>query len=75
MYIISVCHGEYDDYTDTPVAVVSTQEEAELVAEALEKKESPYFDTIMTPIFPFCRNFYRDFNFGINIQKVPVVSI
>lgn len=71
MYIISVCHGEYDDYTDTPVAVVSTLEEAELVAEALEKKESPYFDNIMKDGFQF----YRDFDFGTNIQKVPIVSI
>ena len=71
MYIISVCHGEYEDYTDIPVAVASTLEEAELVAEALEKKESPYFDNIMTPVFPF----YHDFDFGTNIQKVPVVRI
>lgn len=71
MWIISVCHGEYDDYTDVPVAVVPDQITAVLIQEALENLKQPYFDQIMKNGLEY----YADVDFGVNIREVPFVLI
>lgn len=72
VYIVSVCHGEYDDYSECPVAVCETRESAELIAEALENRVQPYFNEIMTNGFEH----WIDFDFSVNVnQPIPFVKL
>ncbi len=71
MWIVSVTHGEYDDFTDTPVAVAPDYDTACLIGDALEKKEQPYFNQIMKNGFEH----WIDFDFGVNLQEVPLVQL
>ena len=71
-YIVLICHGEYDDYVECPVAVTADRASADLLAEALEQKKSPYFEDILeTKGFKY----WRDIDFSTNIVESVYVEI
>ncbi len=46
VYLIEITHGEWDDYTHTPVFVCETETEAQLICEAIENRYISYISKI-----------------------------
>lgn len=45
-FVISGTWGEYDDYTQVPMFVCNSVDEANLFCEALDNKERPFWDDV-----------------------------
>lgn len=46
-YAVVFCEGEYDDYFEDTLCVVDTKIEAELIADAIQHRDQPWFDLLM----------------------------
>lgn len=46
-YVISVTYGEYDDFNSIPLFVCMMDVERDLFLEALNNRESPYYDKVV----------------------------
>jgi len=46
-YAVVFCEGEYDDYFEDVLCVVDTKIEAELIADAIQHRDQPWFDFLM----------------------------
>lgn len=67
MYILSLCHGEWDDFTRSPIAAVEDPCEASLIREAIENKHPDFIELVPEWI--------REAEFSIDIDEIPLVSI
>ena len=47
VYVISATWGEYDDFTSVPLFVCAMDIERDLFLDALNKRESPYYDKVV----------------------------
>lgn len=47
VYVISATWGEYDDFTSVPLFVCVMDIERDLFLDALNKRESPYYDKVV----------------------------
>lgn len=46
-YAVVLCEGEYDDYFEDTLCVVDTKIEAELITDAIQHRDQPWFDLLM----------------------------
>ena len=46
-YAVVFCEGEYDDYFEDTLCVVDTKIEAELIKDAIQHRDQPWFDLLM----------------------------
>ena len=46
-YAVVFCEGEYDDYFEDTLCVVDTKIEAEMIADAIQHRDQPWFDLLM----------------------------
>ncbi len=71
-FVILISHGEYDDHVEIPVAVAPDLVTAQIISEALENREQPYFNEILTGVFLPLRDLSE---FCTTIVEVPLVVI
>lgn len=46
-YVVVFCEGEYDDYFEDTLCAVDTKIEAELISDAIQHRDQPWFDLLM----------------------------
>ena len=64
-YAVVFYEGEYEDYLEDTLCVVDNSLEAELIANAIQNREQPWFDLLMEKWS--AEKYLRDRNSTINI--------